>query len=528
MHSVLHGGLCNDTQLDDKSFELLIEIQQELSVFEPVDDDNARIIWLEIPRGTAKEMRAWDYFRYEREDDEDDEDDDLQSYQEALDEDYPMQTEWYFLTTSTYKENHFLKISDRCHQYIIMTNRDSMSNYRQDMSWFLVPLLELVKERVAEIVKDPEAYNRHLESDLPYCQRSGRIRSRDLNAILPRRRIAVQNREYCIAAMEELIRREEFYEHTPKNSHADYWKENNLPVPFGEMTIRKFCHYYRIADTVFRNDYNLLGDRDTDSAEDDVEYYKNSGIHYGKIDDYDLDSVADFKSFANDHYGELGLSRMNVGSSDYYADGKWLVTFGISYSVCLEIGLKIALALYETGAPFIYYDAENTLHMLEETGWVRIEPRTFHDYLGSGDDEGVISLPFEEECGTEGEISLEQFRQVVERAIWQKQEWVKLEAKIGYDDPVALLVRDRIEFPTTLGEIRQAIETEYKTYLSVLNDSEDGRFCYVVPDDEGKCMSFRKSELRYGTFNEAMYALIMNFNDIIKGKSAKMTPFKLL
>ena len=75
-----------------------------------------------------------------------------------------------------------------------------------------------------------------------------------------------------------------------------------------------------------------------------------------------------------------------------------------------------------------------------------------------------------------------------------------------------------------MGEIRQAIETEYKTFLSVLNDSEDGRFCYVVPDDEGKCMSFRKSELTYGTFNEAMYALIMNFNDIIKGISAKRAP----
>lgn len=36
-------------------------------------------------------------------------------------------------------------------------------------------------------------------------------------------------------------------------------------------------------------------------------------------------------------------------------------------------------------------------------------------------------------------------------------------------------------------------------------------------DDDGEThMSSRKSELIYGTFNEAMYALIMKFNEINK------------
>ena len=89
MHSVLHSGHCNETQLDAKSFELLKEIQRELSVFEPIDDDEARLIWLEIPRGTAVKMKAWDNCRFESEEDEDD---DLHSYQETLDEDYPRET----------------------------------------------------------------------------------------------------------------------------------------------------------------------------------------------------------------------------------------------------------------------------------------------------------------------------------------------------------------------------------------------------------------------------------------------------
>lgn len=53
IHQVLHSGHHEETYLDEKSFELLLEIQKTLSAFEPIDDDEARKIWLEIPRGTA-------------------------------------------------------------------------------------------------------------------------------------------------------------------------------------------------------------------------------------------------------------------------------------------------------------------------------------------------------------------------------------------------------------------------------------------------------------------------------------------
>lgn len=93
---------------------------------------------------------------------------------------------------------------------------------------------------------------------------------------------------------------------------------------------------------------------------------------------------------------------------------------------------------------------------------------------------------------------------------------MKLEKKIEYDDPVALLARGRIEFPATLGEIHKALETHYNTYLAVIKEYDDRGFYFVLPDDGETHMSSRKSELIYGTFNEAMYALIMKFNEINK------------
>ena len=56
--SVMRGTLGNEVYVDGKSFDLLLEIQKALSVFEPIGDDEARKIWLEIPQGTAEEWKA--------------------------------------------------------------------------------------------------------------------------------------------------------------------------------------------------------------------------------------------------------------------------------------------------------------------------------------------------------------------------------------------------------------------------------------------------------------------------------------
>ena len=323
--SVLHHSLEDDVYLDDKSFALLLEIQKTLSVFEPIEDDEARKIWLEIPRGTAEEWKAFDDMRSGCSDDEDD----LAGYQEALDEDYPREKEWLFLVTSTYREYTFMKISDRDHRYVIFSNRNLHKKaYPADMTWLLEPLLKLVKDRVDAIIKDPEAYNRYVEKNVPYRQRSGKIKSRDLNKILPKRKMKVKNRAYCIQVLKELIRREEAYTSVQEESPVD-WDGLGVPAPFDTMSIRRFCKYYRIADTAFFSKINNKRTKKTVFKEGDVEYYTNYGLHQIP-EECDLDSEKDFKDFANDHFGELGLSRMNVGATDYYAGGKWIITFDIS------------------------------------------------------------------------------------------------------------------------------------------------------------------------------------------------------
>ena len=300
INSVLHGTLENDRCVDEQSFALLLEIQKTLSVFEPIEDDEARKIWLEIPRGTAEEWKAFDD---ERRGYSDDEDDDLASYQEALDDEYPRETQWLFLVTSTYRENTFLKISDRDHRYVVFTNRAlDEEAYPMDMTWLFEPLLKLVQERVTQIAKDPEAYNRYIEENLPYRQRSGKIKSKDLNRIIPEGKMQVENREQCIQVMRELIRREEVYESVKSKTPID-WAGLGVPAPFDTMSIRRFCKYYRIADTIFWSKSDCERAKKAVNIEDDVEYYTHHGLHC-KLDGCDLDSYEGYYYMApmrNEH-----------------------------------------------------------------------------------------------------------------------------------------------------------------------------------------------------------------------------------
>ena len=167
------------------------------------------------------------------------------------------------------------------------------------------------------------------------------------------------------------------------------------------------------------------------------------------------------------------------------------------------------MALYETGAPFVFYDAENLLHILEESGTVRISPFIFHDYLKGGDDEGVIRLPYEEDCDKEEELTRGQYDEIVRLADWEPDVQLKLDKPIPLDDAVYDLIRDMADKPMTLSEIRFRIENKYDTYLAVARRDGYEGYYYMAPF-RNEHLSADKCERFFPTFNEAMRALILN------------------
>ena len=80
---------------------------------------------------------------------------------------------------------------------------------------------------------------------------------------------------------------------------------------------------------------------------------------------YHIDSPEDFVRFATDHYGELGLSRLNIFASHDRQQG-WNIVVSNSYSANAGLAIEVATALYKTGIPLQMYYAEKLLRILLE------------------------------------------------------------------------------------------------------------------------------------------------------------------
>ena len=112
---------------------------------------------------------------------------------------------------------------------------------------------------------------------------------------------------------------------------------------------------------------------------------------------YNIDSPEDFMRFATDHYGELGLSRLNIFASNDRQQG-WKVVVSNSYSVNAGLAIEVATALYKAETPLLIYDAEKLLRILLEEDYVRLVPDSYHNYMGYQEDGAIYEQPWEYEC----------------------------------------------------------------------------------------------------------------------------------
>ena len=152
--------------------------------------------------------------------------------------------------------------------------------------------------------------------------------------------------------------------------------------PLERMTIRLYCTYYRIAKRRYYRERGASGRvyedlQDVPETLRDVAYYKQ--MKFVDVETlYGIDSPANFIRFATDHYGELGLSRLNIFASNKRQQG-WMIVVSNSYSANVGLAIEVATALYKAGAPLLIYDAEKLLRILREEDWVRLVPSSFHN-----------------------------------------------------------------------------------------------------------------------------------------------------
>lgn len=391
--------------------ERLVGIQRQFERLAVMGDDEYRGFYIEVPRPTPEEWGDAEELIASGEYDS----------RVAFLADWlafnPMETRWFHVASTRYGDSRSLRITDRKRTMFIITNCPACADGNPDDAWrrdILTRLFDYLEQMIDVVVANPDGFNDYVAHNLPYQQRTGRIAQRELNRIVPNCKIEVEDKETAIKALEDSV-------------HG-----RSVP-PLETMTIRQYCSYYRIANEAYEAYYRKRGAsgrvyEDPQGVPEelrDVAYYKR--MKFVDVETlYDIDSPADFIRFATDHYGELGLSRLNIFASNKRQQG-WMIVVSNSYSANVGLAIEVATALYKAGAPLLIYDAEKLLRILREEDWVRLIPDSFHNYMGYQEEGIVYELPWDYECSDDGDspLTLEQYQAIVSLTEWQPEEQVR-------------------------------------------------------------------------------------------------------
>ena len=392
--------------------ERLVEIQHRFERLAVMGDDEYRGFYIEVPRPAPEEWGDAEDLVASGEYDS----------REAFLADWlafnPMETRWFHVASSRYEDSRSIRVTDRKHTRFIITNRPKCTDVEPDDTWCrenLIRLFDYLQRMIDVIVANTDGCNDYVAHNLPYQQRIGRIAQKKFNRIVPNFKIEVEDRETAIKALEDSV--------------------YGCSFPLLEtMTIRKYCTYFRIANEVYEAYHRKRGykgriytdQQDVPEELRDVVYYKRKKF-VDVTEMYDIDSKEDFMRFATDHYGELGLSRLNILASNYRQQ-VWKIVVSNSYSANAGLAIEVATALYKAGAPLLIYDAEKLLRILLEEDYVRLVPDSYHNYMGYQEEGTVYELPLEYECSDDANsiLTKKQYQAIVSLAEWLPEERIRL------------------------------------------------------------------------------------------------------
>ena len=397
--------------VDGDMLDRLVEIHSQFERLEVMGDDDYRGFYIEVPRpapeewGDAEELIATGEYESR------------ESFLADWLECNPMETRWFHVASCRYRDSRSIRITDKKRTRFIIANRSNCVDAESDYLWYkeiLIGLFDYLERLIDVIVADQDGFNDYVAHNLPYQQRTGRISQKEFDSIVPNFKIKVEDMETSIKAWEDSM-----------HGHS-------APL-FETMTIRKYCTYFRIANEVYETYYRKRGvseciyvdPHDVSEELRDVVYYKR--VKFVDVTEmYDIDSQDDFRKFATDHYGELGLSRLNILASNDRQHG-WKIVVSNSYSAKVELAIEVATALYKAGVPLMIYDAEKFLKILKEEDYVRLVPESFHNYMGYQEEGCVYELPWEYECADDDDLPLtkEQYHAIVSIAEWQSESRVR-------------------------------------------------------------------------------------------------------
>ena len=346
---------------------MLIEISNLMEVFKPLDKTGKRGVWIELPK--------YRYFSG---------------------------SSWFFISITSLNGHHYLEITQNEGSLCSISDCKDKYGLAESMTWILRPLIDFLKAKIPIIASDPDAYNKYVDDNLPYHQRTGRIPRKELVRIVPWKRLTLKDPQKTIQVLEACINKER--------------------APFnGLITNDLYSKYYNIAKHTYNESYGC-------PFIDDFTMF-GPPTDKNKLDDESPDEyLQDFQ------YGELGWSGMTLYLTDGDLPAESYFELNIGSDSNIAVGLEVAISLYDSGCPLIINDAERLLDIVEEKGEIILTSNKDLDCMAGQNNGSIFELPNEYEIGKPYEITREQYNEIVSLARWEPVEQVALinESDSGY------------------------------------------------------------------------------------------------
>ncbi len=175
----------NGIQVDEATCDVILKIHKAMHVL--ADDKGVRTMWIRVPRGPIevfgdyKEWKAAGEVKNRAD------------FREWWLADFPEDTAWFRVSIESYEGKNWVIIHDRGIYVLLIFDPKTHEHGQEDHRDFADSLLKVVREEVAVITADIDAYNRYLADNLPYNRRHGKIPRSTYNALYPDDKITVSN-----------------------------------------------------------------------------------------------------------------------------------------------------------------------------------------------------------------------------------------------------------------------------------------------------------------------------------------------
>lgn len=199
-------------------------------------------------------------------------------------------------------------------------------------------------------------------ANLPYEMKTGWIRRRDYDMILPQHRVAISDEAAFLEILAGQVRDGDF-----------------SFCPAAEMTISKYVHVWAAA---FRGQFtNLAQALARESARTDDELFQ---LHHGYDDEFDLDSPDDFvrwfRKYENGcHMFDIKYARLSL--FPVYEGESVILDLFTTHMSELDTLARVAVELRREGIPFRISYADEMLAVLDGEDFIRISPAGGNDSL---------------------------------------------------------------------------------------------------------------------------------------------------